>query len=52
MGNVENAMNSVAIVERPDGRVYMVALLSNVLYKNSAVDHQTLATLINRLLQP
>jgi len=51
MGNVENAMNSVAIVERPDGRVYLVALMSNVLRKNSAVDHQTLATEIDKILQ-
>jgi hypothetical protein len=50
MGNVENAMNSVAIIERPDTRVYLVALMSNVLRKNSAVDHQTLATKIDRLL--
>lgn len=52
MGNVENAMNSVAIVEQPDGRVYLVVLMSNVLRKNSAVDHQTLATEINRVLKP
>ena len=51
MGNVENAMNSVAVVERPDGRVYLVALMSNVLRKNSAVDHQTLATEIDRILR-
>lgn len=51
MGNVENAMNSVAIVEHPDGQVYLVALMSNVLRKNSAVDHQTLATHINRILR-
>lgn len=49
-GNVENAMNSVAIVERTDGRTYLVALMSNVLKKNSAVDHQSLATEINRLI--
>lgn len=50
MGNVENAMNSVAIVEHPDGRKYMVALTSNVLKKNSAVEHQSLATFIERIL--
>lgn len=50
MGNVENVMNSVAIVETPEGRVYLVALMSNVLRKNSAVDHQRLATEIARLL--
>ncbi|MFC1568768.1 hypothetical protein ACFL4L_00910 [bacterium] len=50
MGNVENVMNSVAIVEHPDGRVYCVALMSNILKKNSAVEHQTLATYIDRIL--
>jgi hypothetical protein len=50
-GNVKNLMNSVAIVESPDGKVhYMVALLSNVLRRNSAVDHQTLATGIHELI--
>jgi len=49
-GNVENGMNSVAIVEHPDGRTYLVGLMSNVLYKNSAVEHQTLATYIDRIL--
>ena len=51
MGNVENGMNSVAIVEHPDGRMYLVAIMSNVLKKNSAVEHQTLATYIDRLLK-
>jgi hypothetical protein len=50
MGNVENAMNSVAIVERSNGQVYLVALMSNVLRKNSAEDHQALATEIDRIL--
>ncbi len=50
MGNVFNYMNSVAIVEKPEGRVYMVALMSNVLKVNSAVEHQTLATYIDRIL--
>jgi len=49
MGNVENYMNSVAIVEQPEGRIYLVALMSNVLRKNSAVDHQTLATRIDQI---
>ncbi|MFQ5511431.1 MAG: serine hydrolase [Candidatus Krumholzibacteriia bacterium] len=49
-GNVDNYMNSVAIVEKPDGRVYLVALMSNVLRVNSAVEHQTLATYIDRIL--
>ena len=50
MGNVENFMNSVAIIEHPDGRTYLVAIMSNVLRKNSAVEHQSLATFIDRIL--
>ncbi len=53
-GNVENLMNSVAIVESPAGKPrvhYMVAITSNVKKKNSAVDHQTLATRLHALLQ-
>jgi hypothetical protein len=53
-GNVRNYMNSVAIVETDsDGWQldYMVTLISNVLRKNSAVDHQTLATRIHRLIE-
>ncbi len=52
-GNVYNYMNSVAIVEDPAGerrRFYLVTLMSNVLRKNSAVAHQTLATRIHRLI--
>lgn len=49
-GNVENVMNSVAIVEHPDGQRYLVALMSNVLKKNSAVEHQSLATFIDRII--
>lgn len=51
MGNRDNYMNSVAIVERPDGVVYLVALMSNVLKINSAVEHQSLATFIDRMIQ-
>jgi hypothetical protein len=54
MGNVRNYMNSVAIVETDsDGWQldYMVTLISNVLRKNSAVAHQTLATRIHRLIE-
>jgi hypothetical protein len=51
MGNRENVMNSVAIVEHPDSRIYLVALMTNVLKKNSAVDHQTLATEIDTILK-
>jgi N-acetyl-anhydromuramyl-L-alanine amidase AmpD len=53
-GNVKNYMNSVAIIETPAGvnrLYYLVTLISNVLYKNSAVDHQTLATYIHRLIE-
>lgn len=53
-GNKRNLMNSIAIVETPArGRelYYLVSLASNVLRKNSAVDHQTLATRIHRLIE-
>jgi hypothetical protein len=53
MGNVKNYMNSIAIVEWPAGPrtlYYMVALISNVLRKNSAADHQALAARIHRLI--
>lgn len=50
-GNVYNYMNSVAIVEHPDGTYYMVVLMSNVLRKNSAGDHYGLATNIDRIIR-
>jgi hypothetical protein len=53
-GNVKNMLNSVAIIEAPaaDRQLYyMVVVMSNVLRKNSAVVHQTLATRIHRMLQ-
>jgi hypothetical protein len=53
-GNVKNYMNSAAVVETPAGvnrLFYLVTLISNVLYKNSAVDHQTLATYIHRVVE-
>lgn len=53
-GNVKNMLNSVAIIEAPaaDPQLYyMVVVMSNVLRKNSAVAHQTLATRIHRLLE-
>jgi hypothetical protein len=50
-GNVDNYMNSVAIVETPDGRVYLVALMSNVLRKNSAYEHQVLATGLEQIMR-
>jgi hypothetical protein len=52
-GNVRNYMNSIAIVEWPAGQrrlYYLVALVSNVLRKNSAADHQALAARIHRLI--
>jgi hypothetical protein len=54
MGNVENLLNSAAIVEQPAGERrlhYMVVVSSNVLRKNSAVAHQTLGTRLQRLLE-
>lgn len=48
-GNKTNLMHSVAIVET-GARTYLVALMSNVLRLNSAVEHQTIATLIDRLI--
>jgi len=47
-------MNSVAMVEHPaTGRRlhYVVTLMSNVLRRNSAVDHQSLATRIQRMME-
>jgi hypothetical protein len=52
-GNVKNYMNSFAIVESPAGERrlhYMVMLISNVLRKNSAYDHLTLANQIHGLI--
>lgn len=51
MGNVENGMNSVAIIEHTDGPTYLVTLMSNVLRKNSAVEHQSIASFIDRILR-
>ena len=50
-GNRMNYMNSVCIVEQPTGERYMVALMSNVLRRNSAYDHQVLATRIDKLIR-
>jgi len=53
-GNITNMLNSVAIIEAPaaDRQLYyMVVVMSNVLRKNSAVVHQTLATRIHRMLE-
>lgn len=51
-GNRMNYMNSVAIVEQPDGARYLVTLMTNVLRKNSAYDHMMLAGRIDRMLRP
>ena len=51
MGNVTNFMNSVAIVEHPDNCRYMVVLMTNVLRKNSATDHMTLASSIDKIIK-
>ena len=50
-GNKDNFMNSVAIVEHPEGTTYMVVLMSNVLKKNSASDHAELAVGIDRIVK-
>ena len=54
MGNVENLMHSVAIVESPAGtehaRVYLISMMSNVLKVNSAGEHSEIATQIERLI--
>lgn len=50
-GNVDNFMNSVAIVEHPDGATYLVAMMSNVLKKNSGSDHMALASGIDKAIR-
>ncbi|QHI35006.1 hypothetical protein IMCC3317_03520 [Kordia antarctica] len=49
-GNVYNYMNSVIIVEHPNGIKYIVCLMSNVLNKNSAGAHMYLASKIDNLI--
>lgn len=52
-GDVENYMNSIAIVEAPATtreQYYMVTLVTNVLRKNSAAEHQGLGTRIQKLM--
>ena len=54
MGNRVNMLNSVAIVEDPAltrETYYICVLLSNVLRKNSSVQHQTFGTYLHRILQ-
>jgi len=53
-GNVENLLNSVAIVEQPAVAPqlhYLVVISSNKLRQNSALAHQTLGTRLQRLLE-
>ncbi|GAB4130381.1 MAG: hypothetical protein Kow001_24210 [Acidobacteriota bacterium] len=54
-GNRQNLMHSVVIVESPargeNQIVYLVAMMSNVLRVNSAVEHQQIAGEIERLLR-
>jgi hypothetical protein len=52
-GNVKNYMNSTAIIESPaTGRklYYMSTLVTNILRKNSAAEHQALATRLQQLI--
>lgn len=51
MGNVFNYMNSVCIVEHLDGTHYFVVLMTNVLKKNSNIDHNVLAGNIDKLIR-
>jgi hypothetical protein len=51
MGNVTNFMNSVAIIEQPDGTTYMAVLMTNVLKKNSNIDHNVLAGRIDAIVR-
>jgi len=55
MGNAENLMHSVAIVESPAGgehpRVYLISMMSNVLKVNSASEHAEIGTQIERLVE-
>jgi hypothetical protein len=52
-GNVKNYMNSTAIIESPavGARLYyMSTLVTNILRKNSAAEHQALATRLQQLI--
>ncbi len=53
-GNKMNLMHSVAIIESPAAgerqRVYLVAMMSNVLKINSAAEHLAIATRIERMI--
>ena len=45
-------MNSVIIVEQPNGKKYIVCLMTNVLGKNSAGAHMYLASSIDEVVNP
>ncbi len=52
-GNVKNYMNSAAIIESPAGERklhYLSTLVTNILRKNSASEHQALATRIQGVM--
>nr|WP_321222638.1 serine hydrolase [uncultured Psychroserpens sp.] len=49
-GNVFNYMNSVIIVEHPNGVKYITCLMTNVLNKNSAGAHMYLASKIDDVI--
>lgn len=52
-GNVKNYMNSTAIIESPaEGRqlYYMSTLVTNILRRNSAAEHQALATRLQQMI--
>jgi hypothetical protein len=52
-GNVKNYMNSTAIIESPavgPRLYYMSTLVTNILRKNSAAEHQALATRLQQLI--
>ena len=51
-GNVYNYMNSVIIVEQPNGKKYIVCLMTNVLGKNSAGAHMYLGSSIDEVVNP
>jgi hypothetical protein len=50
MGSKFNYMNSVIIVEQPNGTKYVVCLMTNVLNKNSANDHYYMAGKIDKII--
>ncbi len=49
-GNKFNYMNSVITVEHPNGKKYIVCLMTNVLSKNSAGAHMYLASSIDKVV--